>query len=201
MSGEHSQKRTLSPLFRRLLRLKVWLVERFRPSERQATLIWAALIGVLGALASALFRGATEILHYLATGSSAGIISSFAKLAWWQRLLVPATGGLLAGLTLWFGNRVLAHIKQKSTTDYMEAIVIGSGNISVRASIVKSLSALFSISTGTSIGREGPLVQLSSLVASIVGRVRNLPIPQRRHLVACGAAAGIASAYKAPIAA
>jgi chloride channel protein, CIC family len=200
-SAENNQKRTLSPLLRRLLRLKFWLIERFRPSERQATLIWAALIGVLGALASALFRGATEILHLLATGSSAGIISSFAKLPWWQRLIVPATGGLLAGLTLWFGNRVLAHIKQKSTTDYMEAIVVGSGNISVRASIVKSLSALFSISTGTSIGREGPLVQLSSLVASLVGRIRNLPIPQRRHLVACGAAAGIASAYKAPIAA
>jgi chloride channel protein, CIC family len=200
-SGENNQKRTLSPLLRRLLRLKFWLIERFRPSERQATLIWAALIGVLGALASALFRGATEVLHLLATGSSAGIISSFAKLPWWQRLIVPATGGLLAGLTLWFGNRVLAHIKQKSTTDYMEAIVVGSGNISVRASIVKSLSALFSISTGTSIGREGPLVQLSSLAASLVGRIRNLPIPQRRHLVACGAAAGIASAYKAPIAA
>ena len=200
-SGENNQKRTLSPLLRRLLRLKFWLIEHFRPSERQATLIWAALIGVLGALASALFRGATEILHLLATGSSAGIISSFAKLAWWQRLIVPATGGFLAGLTLWFGNRVLAHIKQKSTTDYMEAIVVGSGNISVRASIVKSLSALLSISTGTSIGREGPLVQLSSLAASLVGRIRNLPIPQRRHLVACGAAAGIASAYKAPIAA
>jgi len=79
--------------------------------------------------------------------------------------------------------------------------VVGSGIISVRASIVKSVSALFSISTGTSIGREGPLVQLSSLVASLVGRIRKFPIPQRRHLVACGAAAGIASAYKAPIAA
>jgi chloride channel protein, CIC family len=200
-SGENDQKRTLSPLLRRLLLLKFWLVEHFRPGERQATLLWAALVGVLGALASALFRGASDILHLLATGSSSGIISSFAKLPWWQRLIVPATGGLLAGLTLWFGSRVLAHIKQRSTTDYMEAIVVGSGNISVRASIVKSLSALFSISTGTSIGREGPLVQLSSLVASVVGRIRNLPIPQRRHLVACGAAAGIASAYKAPIAA
>jgi chloride channel protein, CIC family len=200
-TGEQQEQRTLSPLLRRLLRLKFWLVEHFRLSERQLTLIWAALIGVLGALASEGFRKASEFLHYVATGSSSGIISSFAKLPWWQRLTVPTVGGLLAGLTLWFGNRLFASVRQKTTADYMEAIVVGSGNISVRASIVKSLSALFSISTGTSIGREGPLVQLSSLVASLVGRIRRMPIPQRRHLVACGSAAGIACAYKAPIAA
>jgi len=200
-TGEHQQTRTLSPLMRRLLRLKFWIVEHLRLSERQLTLIWAALIGVLGALASESFRKASGFLHYVATGSSLDIISSFAKLPWWQRVTVPTVGGLLAGLTLWFGNRLFASIRQKTTTDYMEAIVVGSGIISVRASIVKSVSALFSISTGTSIGREGPLVQLSSLTASLVGRIRKMPIPQRRHLVACGAAAGIACAYKAPIAA
>jgi chloride channel protein, CIC family len=82
----------------------------------------------------------------------------------------------------------------------MEAIVVGTGSISVPASIVKSLSALFSMSTGASIGREGPLVQLSSLVASLIAQIRDLPVAQRRQLVACGAAAGIASAYNAPIA-
>src|ERR1700736_926356 len=200
-TGEHQKTRTLSPLLRSLLRLKFWLAEHLRLSERQLTLIWAGLIGVLGAVASDGFRRATDLLHYVATGSSSAIISSFVLLPSWQRLNVPTAGGLLAGLTLWFGNRLFASIRQKTTTDYMEAIVVGSGIISVRASIVKSVSALFSISTGTSIGREGPLVQLSSLVASVVGRIRGMPIPQRRHLVACGAAAGIASAYKAPIAA
>ncbi len=198
---ESEQKRTLSPLLRHLLLLKFWLVEHLRLSERQLTLIWAALIGFLGALAAEGFRRTSEFLHHLATGSSSDIITSFANLSWWQRLIVPTVGGLLAGTTLWFGNRLFASIRQKTTTDYMEAVVVGSGIISVRASIVKSISALFSISTGTSIGREGPLVQLSSLVASVVGRIRRMPIPQRRHLVACGAAAGIASAYKAPIAA
>jgi chloride channel protein, CIC family len=200
-TGEHQPQRTLSPLLRGLLKLKFWLAEHLRLSERHVTLIWAALIGVLGALASEGFRKSSEVLQHFATGSNSGIISSFERLSWWQRLAVPTAGGLLAGLTLWFGNRLFASVRQKTTTDYMEAIVVGSGIISVRASIVKSVSALFSISTGTSIGREGPLVQLSSLVASLVGRIRRFPIPQRRHLVACGAAAGIASAYKAPIAA
>jgi chloride channel protein, CIC family len=200
-NAEEKQTVRLSPLFRRLLRTKVWLAEHFRLSGRQNTLIWAAFIGFLGALASEGFRKASDLLHYAMTGSNSGVISSFARLPWWQRVVIPTTGGLLAGLTLWLGSRLLASVRQNTTTDYMEAIVIGSGNISVRSSIVKSCSALFSIGTGTSIGREGPLVQLSSLVASLVARVRHFPIPQRRHLVACGAAAGIASAYNAPIAA
>jgi chloride channel protein, CIC family len=194
------KRQRLSPLLRRLLILKVWLIERFRLGERQVTLLWAAVIGILGALGSEGFRRATNLLHYLATGSNAGIITSFESLPLWQRFLVPVAGGVLAGLTLWIGNRLIASVRQKSTTDYMEAVVVGNGIISLRASLVKTISALFSISSGASIGREGPLVQLSSLLASLIGRIRNSPVPQRRHLVACGAAAGIASAYNAPIA-
>jgi CIC family chloride channel protein len=199
-NGEHTPERHLSPLFRRLLKLKVWLIDRFRIGERQMMLVWAALIGLLGALASESFRRVSDIVHYLATGSESDIIFSFTKLPVWQRIAVPTVGGFLAGLILWIGNRLLANISQKTTSDYMEAIVVGSGHISVPVSIVKTSSALFSISTGASIGREGPLVQISSLVASLVGRLRAFPIAQRRHLVACGAAAGIASAYNAPIA-
>src|ERR1700730_1971214 len=198
--GEHKPKRYLSPLFQQLLKLKVWLVERFRIGERQLMLFWAALIGLLGALAAEIFRRASDIIHFLATGSDSEIISSFAQLPLWQKLAVPTLGGLLAGLTLWIGNRLITRIRQKTTTDYMEAIVVGNGNISVSASLVKTISALFSISTGASIGREGPLDQISSLVASLIGRLREFPIAQRRQLVACGAAAGIASAYNAPIA-
>jgi len=198
--GEHKPKRYLSPLFQQLLKLKVWLVERFRIGERQLMLFWAGLIGLLGALAAEIFRRASDIIHFLATGSDSEIISSFAQLPVWQKLAVPTLGGLLAGVTLWIGNRLTTRTRQKTTTDYMEAIVVGNGNISVPASLVKTTSALFSISTGASIGREGPLVQISSLVASLIGRLREFPIAQRRHLVACGAAAGIASAYNAPIA-
>jgi len=200
-NGDQKPGRYLSPFFRALLKIKVWLVDRLRLGDRQLTLIWAALIGLLGALAAESFRRASDIVHFLATGSESEIISSFAKLPLWQRVVVPTAGGFLAGLILWLGNRLTGRLKQKTTTDYMEAIVVGSGNISLEASVVKTSSALFSISTGASIGREGPLVQISSLVASLIARVRNFPVAQRRHLVACGAAAGIASAYNAPIAA
>ena len=39
----------------RLLRFRVWIQERLQPTEWQVTLMWAAVAGVLGALASILF--------------------------------------------------------------------------------------------------------------------------------------------------
>ncbi|MFZ0505233.1 MAG: ClcB-like voltage-gated chloride channel protein, partial [Chthoniobacterales bacterium] len=200
MDNKSGSRARLTPALRRLLLLKVWIVEHLRLSERQVTLVWAALIGFFGALAAESFRKATEFLQFLGTGHMTSIVTSFEDLPLWQRFVVPIAGGLLGGFTLWIGNRMIGSIRQKSTTDYMEAVVVGNGKISFRASLVKTISALFSISSGASIGREGPLVQLSSLLASLAGRLRNCPVPQKRQMVACGAAAGIASAYNAPIA-
>ncbi len=180
-----------------LLKWRVWLQEKLQPSEWQQTLLWAAIAGFLGALAAMLFTALTEGVHKLLTASDAGVVESMRLLPWWWVLLIPAVGGLLGGCVLTLGQRIAP---KKSSTDYMEAIVIGSGQLPVRASLVKSIAALFSIGSGGSIGREGPLVHLSALMASSIGRWRHFSPPQQRLLVACGAAAGIASAYHAPIA-
>jgi len=185
---------------RRRVKLHIWLSDHLRINELQATLLWAAVIGLLGAWTSIGFKETTEWLHRIFTGYSSeheNYTESFRTMPDWKRVLVPGIGGLLAGLTLLFGNRFKA---PANSTDYMEAVVVGDGNLSVKVSLVKSTSAWFSGASGASIGREGPLVQLSSLVASIAGRLLKFPLARKRQLVACGAAAGIASAYNAPIA-
>ncbi|MBX3750033.1 MAG: ClcB-like voltage-gated chloride channel protein [Opitutaceae bacterium] len=181
----------------RLLRLRLWLAERLQPTDWQATLMWAALAGFLGALGAALFTASAEGIHLLLTNSSAGIVESMRRLPWWGRLLVPALGGLLAGCVLLFGKHL---VKGKSSTDYMEAIVLGDGRIPLRTGLVKVVASLFTIGSGGSIGREGPMVQTAAMLASLLGRWRQFSTQQLRLLVACGAAAGIGSAYNAPIA-
>jgi chloride channel protein, CIC family len=184
--------------FLRRLKWWVWFTEVAQPSDLQLTLAWAGIIGFGGALTSIGFRYATSVLHKVMTGSTTpGLVESFTALSWWARLTIPAVGGLLAGFVLYFGMRWRGDV---TTADYMEAVVLGDGKISTRRSIVKCLSAAFTIASGGSIGREGPLVQLASLVASIAGRWRGWSTPRLRLLVGCGAAAGIASAYNAPIA-
>ena len=181
----------------RLLRFRVWIQEHLQPTEWQVTLMWAALAGFFGALASVAFTLLTENIYNWFGERRLGIVGSIEQLPWWGCLLVPATGGVLAGIVLTFGQRLT---KNQSSTDYMEAIAIGNGRIPIRASLVKSTAALFSIGSGGSIGREGPMVQLAAVLASVVGRWRQFSPPQQRLLVACGASAGIASAYNAPIA-
>ncbi|AOS45224.1 Voltage-gated ClC-type chloride channel ClcB [Lacunisphaera limnophila] len=193
-------KEVVPQIYRRLLRLlrwRLWIIEKLRPSPWQEMLAYAAVAGILGALAALLFRHGVEIIHYVMTGTGSGMVDSFRELEWWQRLAIPAVGGLMAGLVLLFGKRL--H-RGQSSTDYMEAILIGSGELPVRATLVKSTAAMFSIASGGSIGREGPMVQLAAVAASQFGRWRQLSAPQLRLLVACGAASGIASAYNAPIA-
>ncbi len=179
----------------RRLRFWTWL---HRPTELQVTLLWAGIIGFCGAACSIIYRVGTTFVHKILTQSPApGLVESFSQMPPAWRLLVPAIGGLIAGAIMQFGARFHGQI---TTTDYMEAVVLGDGRISARQSLVKSLSALFTNASGGSIGREGPLVQLSAMVASLAGRLQRWTTPRLRLLVACGAAAGVASAYNAPIA-
>jgi len=184
--------------FRRLrrllfgLRLWSWL----RPSDRQALLWWALAAGLLGAAGTVAFRLAGLGFQWLLTGHTGDEVGIFSGLVWWRRMLIPTLGGLAAGLVLLLGRR----LGTPKATDYMEAVGVGDGQLPVRPSLVRTASALFSISSGEAIGREGPLVQLAAVAASLLGRFRHMAPARLRLLVACGAAAGLAAAYNTPLA-
>lgn len=159
-------------------------------------LFWAAAAGVLGALATILFHYGIYALQWLVSGQSGSIVRTIESLPWYGRLLFPVAGGFVAGCLLWLAEKN----QSKASSDYMEAVVIGSGRLSVRQGFLRSLSSLFSVASGGSIGREGAMVHLGAVGASVLGRVARFPTDRLRLLVACGSAAGVAAAYGAPIA-
>lgn len=163
----------------------------------QQTLVFAAVIGCVGALLTIGFREAIWTVERLVFGRSDSLVQIAQSLTWWQRLISPAIGGVVAGLLLHWAQRMA---REQSDGDYMEAIALGNGDLGVRHSLLRALSSLATVASGGAIGREGPMVQLASLAGSLVGRWWALPVPRRRLYVACGAAAGIATAYNAPIA-
>lgn len=191
--------RTLPPMrnaVKRMLGARLWLAERFRPGEATVMLAWAALVGVLGGLSGPAFRRAAQGVQWLLTRNGKSLLAAAESLEWWQRLLVPAAGGLAAGLVLQYGMRLARGGKAR---DYMEAVTVGDGVIRARPALVRIVSSLLTVASGGSIGREGAMSQLAALLASQVGKLGRLPRARLRLLVACGGAAGIASAYNAPI--
>ncbi|MGA8030779.1 MAG: chloride channel protein, partial [Casimicrobiaceae bacterium] len=176
-----------------------WLlgIERFGVEGTHVNLVWAAVLGFTGALATIAFREGIHLVQLMFSEHSKSLVETARSLSWWQRLILPAGGGILAGAILQSARRFIgAH----EASDYMEAIVLGDGRIPVRESIARSVSSLFSVASGGSIGREGSMVQLAAVTASVLGRPWAQSAPQLRLLVACGAAAGITAAYSAPIA-
>ena len=180
----------------RLTRLRLRLLERFRPSEIHTMLIWAALVGFVGALATIAFRESIRGLEWLATRHTGGLVAIAEVLPWYLRIVFPAVGGVVAGLLLQLSRR---WAYKGVSSDYMEAISIGDGRIPVRQALARSGSSLFTVASGGSIGREGSMVHLAAMCASLTGRIARFSPARLRLLVACGAAAGITSAYSAPI--
>jgi CIC family chloride channel protein len=180
-----------------LLRLRTRAQKLFRLSDAHTMLVWSVIVGVLGAFATVAFRRAIDLFQWLFSGTSGSFVEMARHLPWTTRIWLPAAGGLIAGCILLVAQRDAG---KSVRTDYMEAIAIGEGVVPVRQSLWRSVSSLFTIGSGGSIGREGPMVQLAALAASLVGRWVHFDPPRLRLLVACGAAAGITSAYNAPIA-
>ena len=182
-------------------RMNEWLTKLrlivLGPEELTAIVFWAALTGICGALASVAFRELIHAFELMITGHSGSLVGAATELRGVHRAIVPVIGGLLAGLVIQYGA---ALISAKRSVDYMEAVTVGDGVIAARPTLIRSISSLLTIASGGSIGREGPMVQLAALIGSKIALLRKAPIPRRRLLVACGAAAGIASAYNAPIA-
>ncbi len=172
------------------------LIARLRLSETHALLVWAVPAGLAGVLATEAFKWAMWAAEQWLYGSTADLAIIARGLDWPMRLLMPTLGGLLAGALLMLARR---WSQPGRHGEYMEAVTIGDGRIPVRETLARSASSLCSIVSGSSIGREGPMVQLAALGASTLGS-RGLTPEALRLLVACGAAAGLTAAYNAPIA-
>jgi chloride channel protein, CIC family len=167
-----------------------------RLSSAPSMLLWAALAGLIGALATMAFRDGLAAMQRLLVGHSGSFTEMASALPWPMRVLLPCAGGVVAGCFL-----VLARRQSDATPpDYMESIAAGDGRVSVPQTLLRSASSLCTIASGGSIGREGSMVQLAALCASLIGRFARFDSARLRLLVACGAAAGITSAYNAPIA-
>lgn len=175
----------------------VRLRERLQLSEEAFHLVMAGAVGVLGGIVNLVFYYGIESAKWIFLHKLDDPVVVAEEMGWAARLLTPTLGGLAAGAVLYWGGKLA---RGQGSTNLLEVVVAGDGRLPVRRGLVKSLSSLMSIGSGASIGREGGIVQLAATVASKWGQWQGWPPYRLRLLVGCGAAAGIAAAYNAPIA-
>ncbi|POP47147.1 voltage-gated ClC-type chloride channel ClcB [Superficieibacter electus] len=162
-------------------------------------LLFAIAVGVLAALAVALFRHAMLALEWVFLSNDSGsLVNAADGLPWWRRLITPAIGGLAAG-TLLYCWQWYTRQRPHAPTDYMEVLESESSEFDVSSSLIKSFASLLVVASGSAIGREGAMILLSALAASFLAR-RFTAKEEWKLWIACGAAAGMASAYHAPLA-
>ena len=166
-----------SQLYMRVDRLVRIALTAARQGHLSGIIFWAALIGICGALTGVGFRASVRLVQSALTGHTAGLVETAELLPWWARIAVPTVGGVLAGTVIWIARRLL-HTNR--AIDYMEAVAVGNGQLGSRAALLQAASSFFTIGSGGSIGREGPLVQLAAAAASKIGQWTQAPVPRLR---------------------
>jgi CIC family chloride channel protein len=168
-----------------------------KSSDHVFMILIGALIGLGGGFVAIAFRNLIQLVQRIAYGTWSYDLDAVRSLPWYALILIPAIGGLFVAPLVF---RLAREAKGHGVPEVMESVALRGGVIRTRLVLIKALASAITIGTGGSVGREGPIVQIGSAFGSTVGQLFRVSAPRLRTLVGCGAAAGIAGTFNAPIA-
>jgi chloride channel protein, CIC family len=172
------------------------------------TVLRAALVGAVAGLAGALFFAGLEtmqvfLLEYLvgyeplrADGETfaAGLVTQ-PYFRPWLLLLLPALGGLVAGLI----TELAPETRGGGGDAMIHAFHHENGFIRPRVIWVKAVASIATLGSGGVGGREGPTMHIGGALGSTVGRLLRVSAREQRILLVAGVAAGIAAVFRTPL--
>jgi len=161
----------------------------------------ALIIGVATGYGAVIFRMLIGLIHnvaFLGEFSAEYDANVFTAPSPWGALviLVPVVGAVIVTFLV---KNFAPEARGHGVPEVMDAVYYKGGAIRPVVVIVKSLASAISIGTGAAVGREGPIVQIGSAIASTVGGWTRLVPWQRITLVAAGAGGGIAATFNTPL--
>ncbi|RKY83237.1 chloride channel protein, partial [candidate division KSB1 bacterium] len=164
--------------------------------EDTSLLILALIVGIGGGLGAVLFRKLIRLSNYILFDI---FFNQIKHISFGSYLLpiVPGIGGLFVGLMIYYFAR---EARGHGVPEVMDAVANKGGIIRPRVVFVKMLASAICIGSGGSTGREGPIIQIGSALGSSFGQFFKLSTERIKILLGCGAAAGMAATFNAPIA-
>ncbi len=170
------------------------VLDQLRSTENFGPLLLAVVVGLAGGAGAVVFR-------WLIAGAQ-HIFFDCGKQALWfmgkyHVIVAPLVGLVIVSVIV---RKFATEARGHGVPEVMFAERDLGGRIRPRVAVVKALASALCIGSGGSVGREGPIVQIGSSVGSTLGQVLKLKTSEVRLLVACGAAAGIAGTFNAPLA-
>ncbi len=160
-------------------------------SERRFVLFLALLVGVFGGLAAQLLK---YLIHTIA-----GILTARVDLHTGNYLyiLLPALGVIVTAL---YVRYVVRDNISHGVTRVLWSISQNKSRLKRHNMYTSLLASSVTIGFGGSVGAEGPIVHTGAAIGSNLGSVFRMSPRILMILVGCGAAAGIAGIFKAPVA-
>lgn len=185
--------------------LKAWVKEHFNKAlstrsshEHTAFMIVASALGIACGLVAVIFEKMIEFFKFAFFTIPSGLFSEHPSVyAWLVIPLIPAIGGLAVGLLTWWFKMTG---ETASAAEVMKWTAVDGGVARPRIVWFRTLVTAIFIGSGGSGGREGPITQICGALGSAMGQALNASSDRLRLLVGCGAAAGIAASFNAPIA-
>lgn len=171
-------------------------------SQDSFLLILGGFTGILAGIGALIFHEAIHFIKHIFFDSTGtffnveSLLNSDDISVKILLVLVPAFGGLLVGLLAYFFEK---GEEGEGIPNVIDAVASKGGVIKGSIAIKKILGSALSIGTGGAGGKEGPVVQIGSSIASAFGQFFYLSTDRLRILVGCGAAAGLSAAFNAPL--
>jgi CIC family chloride channel protein len=172
---------------------------RLKLSDNNFLIILAVIIGLLGGLGNYLFRKTIELIHWAVVEQSLELFSISLEHWSFQRLLVaflPMIGGLLV-IPLWV---FFAKDLKGGFSGFLYRVNLKGAKLPFRPLFTRGFGAAVTLGTGGSAGQEGPIAMIGGAIGSQFGKWFKMSGDRLKVLVACGAAAGVAATFNAPIA-
>lgn len=177
----------------RLWNLVLGTATRLGFSREWWMLVVAAGVGLLMGVAGYLFIKPIQMLEHQA--EVFGMESPSMLL--WLLPVIPVIGAVLTGVLAWL---LPSEFHGHGVSNVIFGVTRRQSRLRLRLLARQWIGSTLTIGSGGSAGPEGPIVTIGAAIGSNLARLLRLDAKSGTTLLGCGAAAGLASVFNAPIA-